>query len=590
MLLLSYERIEAQKEAINKINVFPVPDQDTGTNIAKTLEGIKEAVAKKNYKDIEELKKDTLEALLNSAQGNSGIIYAGFLVGFFGEINNTLSISGELLCRALRAGSDKARASIAEPKEGTMLDVTDAAAIACQTNQNLPEMKDIFQEIITVCKQALLDTQEKMPLLKKAGVVDAGGMAFLIILEAYYDVIAGNATSVSGVVEESASTEVKKFIQTLAEKYELVVLIDKVKQNTEKIREKLKELGTSIDIVQIGDRVKIHIHTNEPKDCKREMAKLGDIISIREEDLLKETTGQPSLRRQDIGIVTDSLADLTDKIMERYSIEMVNLKWEWVLDKKVEGENLYQKMRNAFSQLTPANSPKTSQPTPREYVDAYKRQLQKFQHVLYLSFSKKLSGSYNSGIQAKEHLQNGERSRIYVLDTQEGTGAQALMVLRAIELIQSQFDIREVIAELEKIHQESRVRVIAVVESPVWLEFGGRINSRKAALLKFLQKLSITPILTMKHGLIEQFGMSFGTKDQAKILCSKFLSEIGSKLKAGHKVRAVITHCDNPEAAQKLKTMVKAAGVEVSFTNLMYPIVGSHLGPGTLTLSYMVLD
>jgi DegV family protein with EDD domain len=320
------------------------------------------------------------------------------------------------------------------------------------------------------------------------------------------------------------------------------------------------------------------------------MAKLGDIVSIREEDLIKETTGQPSLRRQDIGIVTDSLADLTDKIMERYSIEMVNLKWEWALDKKVEGENLYAKMRKAISQLTPANSPKTAQPTPREYVDAYKRQLQKFQHVLYLSFSKKLSGSYNSGIQAKEHLQNGERARIYVFDTEEGTGSQALMVLRAIELIQSQFDIHEVIAELEKIHKESRVRVLCSLESPIWLEYGGRIDAKKASLLKFLQKLSIMPILTMKHGVIETHGMSFGTKDQAEILHKKFMAEAGGKIKAGHKVRVVITHCDNPEAAQKLKAKVKESGAEVSFMNLMYPIVGSHLGPGALTLSYMILD
>lgn len=590
MLVLSWERVESQKDAINKINVFPVPDQDTGTNIAKTLEGIKEAIATRQFDNLEQLKNETLEALLNSAQGNSGIIYAGFLIGLFEEIGQAAEIDADLMCRAFAKGAAKARSSISEPKEGTMLDVVDASAKAICEKKETNDFEVIFKEVIAKAKEALMATQEKMPLLKKAGVVDAGGLAFLVILESYYDVMAGNVVQEEKGIEEEASSEVKKFIQTLQEKYELVVLVEKVKMATDKIRDNLKNLGTSLDIVQIGDRVKIHIHTNEPKDVKIAISKIGDIVNIREEDLIKESTGQPSIVKQSIGLVVDVLSDLTPKIIERYQIEMVDLKWHWSLDKKVEGDNLYQKMRAAVDILNAQNSPKTSQPSPREFVDAFKRQLEKFKYVLYISFSKKMSGSYNSGVQAIELLPEADRSRVFVYDSQEASASQALMVLRAIELINSQFDINEIKSELDKIRDNKHVRIFGAIENPMWLEFGGRLSQSKAKLLRLLMKFKISPLLTIKNGLIQLGGFGFNQKCQSDLLFNKVEKEIKSAIKAGKKVRAVITHADNPEEAQKLKAKLKAENVEISFTNLIYPIIGSHVGPGSLLLGYMILD
>lgn len=583
MLLLSWERIEAQKEEINRINVFPVPDQDTGTNIAKTLEGIKDAIAGKKFHNTSEFIPTVMDALMGSAQGNSGIIYAGFLIGALQTIDAQDKVGPKLLHAAFKAGAEKARESIAEPKEGTMLDVVDAAAEALDADEY--DIVSLLKRAVKASKQALVETQNKMPLLKKAGVVDAGGMAFLIILESYYDALTGDDVC-DTVIKDSASTEVKRFIHTLQEKYEVVVLLDNVKAESEKIREALKDLGSSIDIVRTNGKVKIHIHTDHPKDTKKVISSFGSIINIIEEDLIKESTGQEGFVKQDIGIVTDSLSDITKKIAERYNIEIVELKWDWVLNSKAKGDNVYDKMRNVADIINPENSPKTSQPSPKDFIEAYKRQLSKYKEILCITFSQKMSGTYNSALQAINFLPEGDRDKVTVYDSKEGSSSEALTVLRAIELVNSQFNLEEVLESLKK----TKVKAIGAVEDGKWLEYGGRINKTKSNLLKILKTLKFTPFLTVKNGTIQLDGFAFDQQSVSEAIYCKTKSEIRQAVKEGKKVRAVITHADNEEQATKLKSKLKEEGVEVSFANYICTAIGAHLGPGALVLGYMILD
>ncbi|GAI42617.1 unnamed protein product, partial [marine sediment metagenome] len=125
MLLLSYQKIEEHKEEINKINVFPVPDQDTGSNMAKTLLGVKEAIENRNFKDLDEISEATLDGALTAAQGNAGVIYVGFLAGFLPLLNKN-PVNAKKLALAFEKGAERARQSIQNPVEGTILDVIDA--------------------------------------------------------------------------------------------------------------------------------------------------------------------------------------------------------------------------------------------------------------------------------------------------------------------------------------------------------------------------------------------------------------------------------------------------------------------------------
>lgn len=585
MLLLSYEKIEAEKEQINKINVFPVPDQDTGTNIAKSLEGIKEAILSKDYENLGELEEDIAEAVMVSAQGNSGIIYAGFLLGFLGAVGEG-NLDSQKLALGFEGGAQKARLSIAEPKEGTMLDVIDASNEVFKAHSGEADLLPIFQEAITKAKEATLATQEKMPLLAKANVVDAGSLAFLYILESYYDALMGKQGQWQQKTD-TASQEVRRFIQTLSEKYELVVLLEDVKMGIEEIRSKLKDLGSSIDIIQSDSKLKIHIHTNDPKEVKKEFAKIGNIYSLREEDIVKEIAGEESVVKTSVGLVTDILSDLSQKVIERYGVEIVNLKMDWSLEKQTEGDNIYQKMRNAKN-MTAANSPKTSQPSPKEYADAFQKQLQKFEKVLYISFTSKLSGSYNSSVQGRDMLEPELKERVFLFDTLQVTCGEGLIILRALELIQSQFAISEIISELNKL--VPNVHLYGAIEDSKWLEMGGRLSSTQAQLVRRMQAIGVWLLLTIKDGVIVRHGFKFGCKKPSEALYKEIKSATQNARNAKKKVRVIITHCDNEDEAKALKAKLKELSVEVSYINSVYPIIGVHIGPGSVVAAWMELE
>ncbi|MFA7142112.1 MAG: DAK2 domain-containing protein, partial [Candidatus Paceibacterota bacterium] len=183
MILFSCERIERDKEEINKINVFPVPDQDTGSNLSGTLNGVKEALNKKNFSNFKELGEACLEGALMAAQGNTGIIYTGYLVGFFDEIKENSKMNTLDLALSFEKGFKRAKDSIQNPQKGTILDVMSAFSV--EFSKESEKSKDIvknFEKALKKAHEALLNTTEQMPLLKKAGVVDAGGLGFLMIL------------------------------------------------------------------------------------------------------------------------------------------------------------------------------------------------------------------------------------------------------------------------------------------------------------------------------------------------------------------------------------------------------------------------
>ncbi|GAH51137.1 unnamed protein product, partial [marine sediment metagenome] len=267
--------------------------------------------------------------------------------------------------------------------------------------------------------------------------------------------------------EEKPSEKVRRFVQTLSYRYEVVSLIKNPKFDEKTIREKLKKLGDSLDMVQIGDKLKIHIHTDLPDEVKKIMREAGQVLSLREEDMAKEVVGEESVRKVSIGIVTEDITDLPQKTLERYQIEIVKTILEWPEEENLPGENIYQKMREADKRGI-KTFPKTSQAVPKSYLEAFQKQLEKFNKVLCITITSKISGCYNSACQAKEMLKAEEKGRVYILDSLQAAASQALLVLRAIETIQEQREITEVIDELKELIPKTHLWII--LEDPKWLE------------------------------------------------------------------------------------------------------------------------
>jgi len=584
MMLLSWKKIEEQKEQINKINVFPVPDQDTGSNMAKTLLGIKEAIEGKEFKDLSEISEAALDGALTSAQGNAGVIYTGFLASFLPLLDKN-PVNAKKLAIAFGKGAERARKSIQNPKEGTILDVIDAASQTFkEESEKETDILKILRNAIEKANGALLATREKMEIFKKANVVDAGGLGFLIILESYLEALEGEKKEVKK--EEKPSEKIRRFVQVLSNRYEIISLIEDSRFNEEVIREKLKKLGNSIDVVQIGNKTKVHIHTDYPDEVKNVIRQSGQVLELREEDMAREVVGEPSVREVSIGIVTEgNITLLPQKILGRYQIETVDAIVDWPEEKNLPGENVFQKMREADKRGI-KEFPKTSQAIPKSYFDAFRKQLERFEKVLVIAISAKISGCYNSACQAKEMLSEEEKRKVYILDTFQAAASQTLLVLRAVELIQEQREINEVIDELKKFIPQTHLYVI--FEDPKWIEAGGRVSRSQANWIRRMKKLNLHPLMTIKDGVVTRGGIIFA-KDMAEAIFKEISKESQKARKEGKRIRVIIQHADNPEGAEKLRQMLKEIKAEVPFVSLASPIMCAHTGPGTLVAAWQAL-
>jgi len=585
MMLLSYKKIEENKEQINKINVFPVPDQDTGSNMAKTLLGIKEAIEGKEFKNLSEISEAALNGALTAAQGNAGVIYVGFLADFLPLLDKN-PVDAKKLAIAFEKGRKRAWKSIQNPKEGTILDVIDAAAETFkEESEKETNIVNILRKATEKSKEALLATREKMEVFRRANVVDAGGLGFLMILESYLEALEGGRKEVKK--EEKPSEKIRRFVQVLSHRYEIVSLIENPRLDEGTIKERLKRLGNSIDVVQIGNKMKLHIHTDYPDEVKNIIRKSGQILALRIEDMAKEVVGEPSVRKVSIGIVTENnIACLPEKVMERYQIETADATVDWPDGENLPGENIFQKMREADRRGIKI-FPKTSQGTPKVYFDAFKKQLEGFDKVLCLTITSKISGCYNSACQAKEMLSEEERERVYILDSLQAAASQALLVLRAIELIQEQREINEVLDELKKLIPKTYLYMI--FEDPKWIEAGGRVSKGQANWIRRMKKLNLHPLMTIKDGVVTKAGIIFA-KDMAEALFKKIEKESRKTRKQGKKIRVIIDHADNPDQADKLRQLLKQIKAEVPFISLASPVVCAHTGPGTLLAAWQPIE
>ena len=583
MILFSCERIERDKEQINKINVFPVPDQDTGNNLSATLKGIKEQIEDKDFSSIEELSNSVLEGALTGAQGNAGIIYTGFLAGFFPALGSEKSVDAEKLAQAFNKGAERAKDSIQNPREGTILDIIEAFALTFnEESKSEKDIVKIFYKSLEKADEALKETPNKMELLKKAGVVDAGGLGFLMILETYLDILKeqGDLSSPKAFASGREEARPRRFIQIISNRYEVVALIKNVEETEKSIKDKLKYLGDCLDIIQIGDRTKIHIHTDNPYETRDAVKELGDIENLKIQDMAREVVGEKSIESVSIGLVIDERAGLTSKIINHYNIEVVPFKISWPGGESLAGNTICEKIKEAKKQgLT--QKPKIESITPDFFLEAYKNQLSNFEHVLCIVSSSKLSDNYRSALKARTLLFREEQEKVFVVDSKNISAGQSLVILEAIELIKEHRDVEEIKSRLESI--VPRVNVYAVLENVHWWKkdsFGGRWFKRKED-----QEFLLTQ---MRDGKMTPAG-KVKTKDFADILFKKIDHHTNKDIKKGKRIRAVIAHGDNPEQAEQLKSSLKKfKRADISFVTITDPVTSINACPESLIAGWIV--
>ena len=331
MIISAAASIEINKQALNELNVFPVPDGDTGTNMSMTINSAAADLRKTEDPELYQASKVAASAMLRGARGNSGVILSLLFRGISKGLKGHDECDGVLWAEALQGGVDAAYKAVMKPAEGTILTVARlAAASARKAAEENNFIESVHQAAVEEAKKALADTVNQNPVLKKAGVVDAGGKGWLLALEAMMSTLLGEDVVVPE--SEEAQTEVKAAADfsdfntediTFSYCTEFIISRENDK-DPEQLRAFLDSLGDSLVLVDDDEIIKVHVHTNDPGKALHEAIEYGSFVTVKIENMrlqhtqkvLSEQELEPKIAEPEkpIGVVSvcagDGLADV----------------------------------------------------------------------------------------------------------------------------------------------------------------------------------------------------------------------------------------------------------------------------------------
>ncbi|MDD4662185.1 MAG: DegV family protein [Candidatus Pacebacteria bacterium] len=281
-----------------------------------------------------------------------------------------------------------------------------------------------------------------------------------------------------------------------------------------------------------------------------------------------------------IGITTESAADLTEELIEKYNIGIVKFKVDLSKFKDING-SIFNKMRVAEEKGMDSTI-KTSQPSLKDYLEMFKKKLEEFEEIIHVAISSKVTGAYNSAMQAKKFLgKDGER--VHVLDSKKGSGAQALLILKALEDIEQGLSVKEIKEKIEKRAKNSFL--IFMYDKPKWVMASGRCPKIAQVGLQKLKDLKMGVVMREKDGVLKLMTIKRNVKDLTEPLFEEF-KKITKDTKT--KISVIIAHGDNQEEVEKLKEKLgELKNVKVLYSTLLDVVLGAHAGPGALLLNFI---
>ena len=355
-------------EALNQINVFPVADGDTGTNVAATLQKIAAVIARTRQRDIRRMSRTIADEAVGSARGNSGAILAQFFCGFSEGLPATARVGTREFADAAVRASASAYSAIARPVEGTILTVIrDWARHVAERAARVPDFGVLLPDSLQAARLSLQNTPRQMPMLKKAGVVDAGAQGFVYLLEGivrYLRESAGLAPpSVEPVDLRAAKFELMP--EAILFRYCTEVLVEGDAIDRDGLRREGALLGDSIVLAGGATRIRLHIHTNEPERLFEAARRFGEVAQTKVEDMRAQHESRfDQNRAARVGIVTDSTCDLPASMLEDLGVGVVPVRVYFGSENYLDKVTITPAEFYARFSVTDV-APKTSQPRRR---------------------------------------------------------------------------------------------------------------------------------------------------------------------------------------------------------------------------------
>jgi len=577
--------VSRQRAELDRINVFPVPDGDTGTNLTLTLRSISDALRNVHSGSVSEVAGVAAEAGVLAARGNSGMLFSRYLLGFSESLGRRLRVGPRDIAVALSSAASALQDVLENPREGTIITV--ARDLATEARQRAHSRQDVYlwlRDLQTAAERSLQRTRELLPALREAGVVDAGAKGLVSFFEGVVHYIEGHAPgdvvaeaplerthggdrpSLYIAREAGFGSDEGRYCTQIAVRGPAV-------PEAALIRRALQGMGTSTIVLQAGDVAKVHVHADAPEAVRELLAGYGEVVSEVIEDTLLSGGGRH------VAVVTDSAADLPHDWVERHGVTVVPMQ-------VIVGDSTYRDGIDLDSEdlkeiLTTAGTPtpKTSQPAPFVFRDRYRRALDRgAEQLLGIFVSGSLSGTYGS---AATEMREFDDVPTQAIDSRSASLGVGLLVARAVELLDDGHSLEQVTAELRRVRERSSI--FLTVNTYEYLLRSGRVGRAKAWLGELLD---LKPILSLDDdGRVIKIGTARGTED----LIQRVLELLEERLAGAKRYRLGVAHFAVPDIAASLVRRLEERFDPVEI--LSGPTTAAlavHTGPGAWTVAYQV--
>lgn len=571
-LQVGSQAVISYQNYLNKINVFPVADADTGINLAMTMKAILQH--SRIGSSIQETLRSVADSALSGARGNSGIIFAQYLHGLSHELPEKGVLSARNFAISAKRAVKHLYDSLLDPVEGTMITVIREWAEYLEEHSNHnPDFAQLLTSSLAVARKSLAETPVKLKVLAEAGVVDAGASGFVYFLEGVVDFMhKGSIRQIaqnSAVVTETLSSE--RHLEAPGKfRYCTEAILSDCKMAVAELKELLATNGDSLILAGGREKLHIHIHCNAPEQVFELLFTLGEVSGAKVDDMLRQYQVVHA-RKFPIALVTDTACDLPQEILDYHQILQIpfgiNFGQRYYLDKlTILPDQFYRLLRQDKAH------PISSQPSPSTVWNILDFAAENYQELITLHISDKLSGVFQSSSALAAKL---GKDRIAVLNSRHLSVSEGLIALRIAKAIEAGTSFAEIQVQAEGWIE--RTRIFTDINTLKYMVRGGRVKPLAGFIAAIL---NLKPIVSLdSSGKAQAYGKSFSRKSNMR----KILAIIKAQ-SHGQKVwEYAIVHAEaESRARQYAEALTAITGKKPAYIMPLSPVVGVHNGIGAV--------
>jgi DegV family protein with EDD domain len=558
-LCQGYERLSAWADLLDRINVFPVADADTGTNLKISLAPLRLPAPRRDI---------LIHQLMSAATGNSGNIAAAFLCEL---IKAEAPVDLKML---VTSGSAKARQAVSDPQPGTILTVMEAFDSAIHDNHwksGIPDCPLLIRQL----EKAVADTADMLPVLKAAGVIDAGALGMFVFLEAYLSALFAPSLEIRPVTDIfpdklmiSADWQPRRGPDDVC-----VNTMIQTAGDTTQVQKELAAHGDSLVVGAGSGYVKVHMHTQDPAQMRERLSAMGRVAEWSQESISTQVQTKPN--RGQVHIMTDAAGSVTSQDARDLGVTLLNS--YLVVGGRSWPETAYNP-QDLYEAMGSGAKVTTAQASLFERRQSYLSATRLFDKVLYLSVGSVYTGNYHAA--STWQTDQGCRDRFVVLDTGAASGRLGVIALATARLAQNGLPAEEVIQHAHWAVSQSREWIF--LDQLKYLAAGGRISKTKGF---FGDLMGVKPIVSPRPEGAVKVGVARSRDDQMAFA----LDQLGRRTDDTARAMILVQYADNRQwveqtAAAEIKERFPGAEVLIRPLSLTS---GAHMGPGTWAVAFL---